>query len=226
MALADWVIHKSNVATIECGITTVQPIVSTGSLHVKDNDVTHLNMYSTLYTPGLLRGRGRALVRIMGINASNMTQRTGWYFQANALNLTTGVPVFYSAHLTLDTNVAVRRYVLSYFSAGLGGPQIILYQSDPISPMTNGLTVLPLEIEWQIETELAGVRMFLRGSLDGSATTTDFSNLTLLANLVIMNPLYVLSSSQGEGLYYYGGSLASGAEIEYDQVTIVSQTPN
>ncbi len=225
MSLAEWVINKSDPSTIESGVYTITSILGTGSLRIRDNDTTNLNMYSTLYAAGLTRGRMRMLLRITYMDDSD-TQRTGFYFHTDDQDLASGTPTFYSAHVVLDTNTSARRYALGYYTGGVAGAETIFYLSDPISVMTDAVSVLPLEVEWQYESEFDGVRVVLRGSLDGSDTDTDFTNLSVLSTIILVNPLYVLPTSSGEGVYYYGGTSPSGSEIEYDSVSIFSLDPS
>lgn len=223
--LADWTINKSNVTTIEDGIYTISPMVGTGSLRLKDNDNTNLNMYNTTYTNGLTRGRMRMLIRIMAQGGTD-PYRTGFYFHTNNLSIVTGITqIFYTAHIRLDASTSARTYVFSYYSGGMGGTEQAFFVSSPISMMTNGVSVLPLEVEWQTESELGGVRVFIRGSLTASSLT-NFTNMTTLSTLIVQNPPYVINTSLGEGLYYYGGvSMPGGSEIEYDQISINKLTP-
>ena len=224
--LADWTVNTSNPSNIERGIYTISPMVGTGSLRLKDNDNTNLNMYNTTYPAGLTRGSMRMLIRIMAQGGTD-PYRTGFYFQTNDQNLVTGATqIFYTAHIRLDANTSMRSYVFSYYSGGMGGTEQVFFASAPVPLMTNGVSVLPLEVEWQTESELGGVRVFIRGSLTASSLT-NFTNMTTLSTLIIQNPPYVINTSLGEGLYYYGGvSMPGGSEIEYDQVSINKLTPN
>lgn len=223
--LSDWTILKSNPLNIECGITTITPFVSTGSLRIKDNSTTNLNMYSNLYTPGLTRGRMRMLIRIT-TQGGTSGYRTGFYFHTNTVNLTVGATqTFYSAHVRLTPGTGNRRYCLSYYTGGMGGTETVLFLGGTIAGMTNGLTVLPLEITWERESEFGpGVKMIFKGAGVGSPLT-DFSNLTTLSTIIVANPGLVLNTSLGEGVYYYGSTTPGGAELEYDQISIYNQTP-
>lgn len=225
MSLAEWTINKSDPSTIEVGVSTIAPVLGTGSLRLKDTSTTNMNMYSTLYGAGLTRGRMRMLLRIDAQTGAGV-YHTGFYFQTTSQNLASGTPTFYSAHIVLTSSVSTRRYALGYYTGGIAGSETLFYLSSPISAMTNGVSILPLEVEWQYESELDGVRMVLRGSLTGSDTATNFSNLSDLSTVVVANPLYMLATSSGEGVYYSGGASPGGSEIEYDQVSIFSLDPN
>lgn len=225
MSLADWTINKSDPSTIEAGVYTIAPVLGTGSLRLKDNDATNLSMHSTLYGAGLTRGRMRMLIRI-DAQAGAGVYHTGFYFHTNNQNLASGTPTFYSAHIVLTSNLSTRQYALGYYTGGVAGTETLFYLSSPISAMTNGVSILPLEIEWQYESEFDGVRMVLRGSLTGSDTATNFSNLSDLSMVIVANPLYMIATSSGEGVYYSGGASPGGSEIEYDQVSIFSLDPN
>lgn len=223
--LSDWTILKSNPSNIECGITTITPFLGSGSLRIKDNAATNLNMYSNLYTPGLTRGRMRMLIRITAQGGTS-NYRTGFYFQSNDSSLVSGATqTFYSAHLRLTSSLTARRFAVSHFTGGIGGTETVLFLSSLISTMTNGVSVLPLEVTWEQESELAGVKIILKGSIIGNSTLTDFSNMIPLSTMIVANPPYVINGSVSEGVYYYGGSSAGGSEIEYDSVSIYSQTP-
>lgn len=224
--LANWTIYKSSPLDVEVGITTITPIIDSGSLRIKDNDATLVSLESTEYTPGLTRGRMRMLIRITDVTIYGGDQKTGFYFMSqNGGDLTNGTVVMYSAYTILEDDTSARRYGIGYYPTGLAGAETTLFLSSPVSLMTNGVTVLPIQIEWEYESELGGVRMYLDGTLDGTDTDTDFTNLSTLAQLIVANPSYVLTTSDSEGFFYYGGVVPSSAEIEYDQVTIVELTP-
>ena len=224
MSLAQWTVNKSTPADIEAGIYTISPIFGTGSLRIKDNAATKLNMYNTTYTNGLTRGRMRMLVRIQS-QAGIAIYRTGFYFHTNNLNLVTGTPTFYSAHITLLASTSSRQYQFGHYANGMGGTETLFYTSPVITSMTNGVTILPLEVEWHTETELDGVRIIIRGDQSGGDTLTDFTNLSTLATFIISNSLYKITASSGEGIYYFGDGSPGGSELEFDQVSIFSLTP-
>jgi hypothetical protein len=224
MALSDWTINKSDPTDTECGIYTISPILGTGSLRIKDNGSSNVSMYNTTYTNGLTRGRMRMLVRIQAQGGIG-TYRTGFYFHTNNTNIATGTPTFYSAHILLTASLSSRQYAFAHYAGGMSGTETIFYTSSPLPTMVNGTTILPLEVEWHYETELDGVRVIVRGDSDAGDTLTDFSNLTTLSTFIISNSLYKITTSVGEGIYFYGNPSPSGSEIEYDSVSIYSLTP-
>lgn len=224
MALSDWTIHKSDPTDVEVGIYTISPILSTGSLRIKDNGSSNVSMFNTTYTQGLTRGRMRMLVRIQAQGGIGV-YRTGFYFHTNNTNIAVGTPNFYSAHILLTANVATRQYAFAHYAGGMSGTETIFYTSSPITTMVNGTTILPLEVEWHTETELDGVRVIVRGDASGGDTLTDFSNLATLSTFIISNSLYKITTSVGEGIYFYGNPSPGGGEIQYDQVSIFSLTP-
>ncbi len=224
MALADWTINKSDPADTECGIYTISPILSTGSLRIKDNGSSRVNMFNNTYVDGLTRGRMRMLIRIQAQGGIGV-YRTGFYFHTNNVNIVTGTPNFYSAHINLTAATGSRQYACAHYSGGMAGTETIFYTSPVITSMTNGTTILPLEIEWHTESELDGVRFILRGDQSGGDTLTDFSNLATLSTFIVSNSLYKITTSVSEGIYFYGDPSPSGSEIQYDQVSIFSLTP-
>ena len=224
MTLANWTITKSDPTDVEVGIYTISPMVSTGSLRIKDNGSSNVSMYNTTYTQGLTRGRMRMLVRVHAQGGVGV-YRTGFYFHTNNVIIATGTPTFYSVHINLTSSLSSRQYAMAYYTGGLSGTETIFYTSDPITTMVNGTTVLPLEVEWHTETELDGVRIIVRGDANGGDTLTDFSNLTTLSTFIISNSLYKITTSVGEGIYFYGDPSPGGSEVQYDQVSIFSLTP-
>lgn len=229
MALADWVINKSSPTEVIVGVDPVNYLSGTAALHVKDLDNSVMNMYNSTYSRGLTRGRMRMLIRLEDAAFGDDSYAIGMYVMADGDDVTFSDSFgmkFYSWALTYDVNSTSHRLALQYHDAGIEDSPTIIFQTSPFT-LTRGQDVVPLELEWKLETEFGpGIYFTARGSTTPSVLV-NFSNLTDLYDEVYNDPTTTLLSSSSEGLYFegLGGSFPSGLDAIVDEVAIFSLSP-
>lgn len=231
MALADWVINKSSPTEVIVGVnpTTSKILVGTGSLNVIDLDNSTMNMYNSTYTRGLTRGRMRMLIRLEDASFGDDSYAIGMYIMADGDDITVSDSFgmkFYSYALTYDVNTSSHRVELQYHDDGIEDAPLTICQTGQFT-LTRGVDIVPLELEWKLESEFGpGIRFTPRTSTIAS-TLTDFSNLTDVDDFIYNDPSTTLVAASSEGLYFegLGGSFPSGLDAIIDQVSIFSLAP-
>lgn len=223
MSLNDWTQFVSGSSTIETDFDT--PILGTGSLRVSCIDTEKaLLLNTTLYTPGLLKGRMRSLFRLDDVTGSN-TYRYGFTLFQSAADITaSGSAYLYG--IEVEESELSNTPFFDVCGTRLDEGRTRYFAGTPFIRV-NGTTVVALEVEWSYEpTLLGGTRFILR---EGDGTLTDFSNLTTLTTLELYpgaSPT-LLTVSSGEGLFVGMGTGVDSStflDLHTDYTTIVSLT--
>ena len=213
MALADWTLYQSQPG-LTAEITTTTPILDAGSLRLVNigeaSSVNLQNFTSLLYTPGLLEGRMRQILRI---DSAGKT-RAGFAFMQSAADIsTTDDKDYYQVVAHADATAATRTIRIDRIDGGSVNTTNLFETSSPA--WTVG-SVFTIEVDWQASvTEIGGTRITVR-----TGTATDFSDLSEIADLTDPSP-DAHTTTLGEGPYILKfDTTGETYEVRYDNTSV------
>jgi hypothetical protein len=190
MALSDWTVYKSQPG-LGVSIEVASPIVDIGSLRVGnagEGSVLNLtNLASTLYAPGLPKGKMRSIFKIDSANRTHV----GFSYMQSTGDITPNTGNWYMA--TAQADAGQRRFRVERVNGGfgVGAVDVVLYAGS--HPQWSFSTVFTMQIEWVIDIPgLGGVLHTL-----STGTATDFSDLSVIYSAVESSGY--LTSTFGEG---------------------------
>jgi len=191
--LDNWTVYKKQAGlTVE--INTATPILGAGSLRMNNTgEGTVLNLTNVVgtsyYTPGLTHGSMRAL---FNISAGANRSRLGFSFLQSTQDITADTGAWYDCVMEADFSGTVRRLLVFRYDDGFDQEATFLQVGSPA--FTGGVT-FSMEVEWQINTPIAGTTRII--TRQGSAT--DFSDLAQVGSTI--EDTSGLSASLGESVY-------------------------
>lgn len=224
MALSDWTQITVGAPTVD--INSASPIFGPGSLRLVSNggDSTGGDLVTLTednYTKGLTRGRMRQLVRIEGLG--DASTECGFFFMASALDVTTSGDCY--SYSVRGTDPANYEMVLNYHDLGLGLDSAGGFSlfTGPVFSVTPGVTIVAMEVEWQVEPGLLnGIQIILR---QGAGLLTDFTNLSEIGRVVVFQEEdEFIGLSNAEGVYMDGGLTGTQTYV-IDRTSIIGLTP-
>ncbi len=223
MSLSDWTQFVSGSPTIETSFST--PILDAGSLHISClNAEKVLLLNTTVYTPGLLKGRMQSLFRVEDVTGAD-TYRYGFTLFQSAADITSSGST-YLCGIEVEQSTLLNTPFFDVCETNLDEGRTRYFTGTPFTRI-EGTTIVALEVEWVYEPiVLGGTRFIFR---KGHGTLTDFSNLATIATLELYPgaPVDLLTSSFGEGLFVgmgTGGDSLTFLDLTIDRTTIVSLT--
>jgi len=216
MALSNWNVYKSH-SNLIVQIDVTSPMVGTGSLQLQKTDSggqrNFTSLVSTSYTPGILHGKMRQIVRC---NSGNRT-RFGFSFCHSHVNITgNSGRNWYEANPYIDSAGSVRSWRIVRVVGGEGiGTVTSLFSGGPGWSTSTNFT---MEVEWHVDVSgLGGTQIILR-----SGTLTDFSDLTQITTLVDPTP-NALITSLGEGPHVtQWDTFGDNYNVRFDNTSVTS----
>ena len=198
MAIADWVIVKSNAAH-NVSLTTVNPLVDTASLEFDTlaGGSGQFNMYRNLVGErGYIRGVFQFLVSPTG-------QSSGNFFGVTCMNSALDVTAAGTSCYLVGYNGSVggKSLFVRKYTNGLGNTGSSLAST---AFTINNNEILPIEVEWNFDLgEFGGTRLVLRRGIIGQTTFTGLTDVhdisdssSPLSTSVAEGPAGVWSASQ------------------------------
>lgn len=242
MAFGDWESIEDTLSggNFNASLDIINPILGTGSLRQGDNPVpgtsggqgviaTQLN---NTFTRGLTRGRIRSIVRWDWPVESNGTgfilggTGPGIYYMCSTLDIANVPGNFYFASLAREDNLAgeVRPIIAKGTNEDLRslnnsiGPATdkLITTASNITGVTEGDTIA-IQIEWNLD--IAGLGGLRHTMSVGNIGDTDFSNLTVVYDLVEISP-FTVSSVEGIANRHEDNDLATDDAITWDNTGV------